>query len=212
MPYNKDKPDFWDKNEETWAETEDYPDGVYLRSNGRPDPRKGRLTNRQATFAKLVVEGIYSNTECARRAGFSDNTAQVYATKLLDGHHFPHVVEYIGELREERQRRYGVTLQGQLERLYHLSRGAEEAGQYSAAINSEKIRSALGGLTIDRRETINTMDQLSRDEITARLALLQQKYPQAFQLDASPMKDVTPSPRKAASELIDYVDKPSKKS
>lgn len=203
MPYNKDKPDFWDKNEETWAETEDYPDGVYLRSNGRPDPRKGRLTNRQATFAKLVVEGIYSNTECARRAGFSDNTAQVYATKLLDGHHFPHVVEYIGELREERQRRYGVTAIGQLERLAKLSKGAEDAGQFSAAINAEKIRSALGGLTIDRRETINTMDQLSRDEITARLALLQQKYPQAFQIEATAIKDITPNEPRPRSELLE---------
>jgi hypothetical protein len=41
----------------------------------------------------------------------------------------------------------------------------------------------LGGLTIDRRETINTIDQLSRDEITARLAALQKQYPQAFQID-----------------------------
>jgi DNA-binding CsgD family transcriptional regulator len=203
MPYNKNKPDFWDKTEETWAETEDYPDGVYLKADGKPDPRKGKLTNRQKTFARLVSEGIYSNSECARRAGFAEDTAGAYAVKLLDGHHYPHVVEYIAELREERQRKYGVTLQGQLERLYHLSRGAEEAGQYSAAINSEKIRSALGGLTIDRRETINTMDQLSRDEITARLALLQQKYPQAFQIDVVPMKDITPNEPRTRSEILE---------
>ena len=41
-----------------------------------------------------------------------------------------------------------------------------------------------GGLTIDRRETINTLDQMSRDEITARLAALQKQYPQAFQIDS----------------------------
>jgi hypothetical protein len=95
----------------------------------------------------------------------------------------PHVVAYIQELREQRERRYGVTLIGQLQRLDELSRGAQDANQYSAAINAEKIRSALGGLTIDRRETINTIDQLSRDEITARLAALQKQYPQAFQID-----------------------------
>jgi hypothetical protein len=60
--------------------------------------------------------------------------------------------------------------------------GAEQAGQYSAAINAEKIRSALGGLTVDRREQVNTIDQMSRDQITARLMELQQKYPQAFDL------------------------------
>ena len=203
MPYNKNKPDFWDKTPETFAKTEEYPDGVYLRANGRPDPRKGKLTNRQRTFAELIVEGIYSNTECARRAGFAAAAASDYAKKLLNNVDFPHVVELVTELREEKQRRYGVTALGQLKRLAELSKGAEDAGQFSAAINAEKIRSALGGLTIDRRETINTLDQMSRDEITARLAALQQKYPSAFQLDAEPMKDVTPHGSRTRSEILE---------
>lgn len=193
MPYNKGNPDFWEKSEDTWAETEAYPEGVYLQANGKPDPRKGKLTARQKTFAQLVTEGLYSNAECARRAGFSSDTAGAYAAKLLNGHDFPHVVAHIAELREERERRYGVTLMGQLERLHKLSRGAEEANQYSAAIVAEKLRAALGGLTVDRRETINSIDHLSRDEITARLAALQLKYPQAFQIEHTAMKDVTPS-------------------
>jgi hypothetical protein len=72
-----------------FVRTEEYPDGVHVRADGKPDPRKGKLTNRQMTFAKLIVEGIYSNAECARRAGFTDNTAREYARKLLDGQHFP---------------------------------------------------------------------------------------------------------------------------
>jgi DNA-binding CsgD family transcriptional regulator len=186
-----------------FVRTEEYPDGVHVRANGRPDPRKGKLTNRQETFCRLIVEGIHSNTECARLAGFAADTARVYATTLLNGQDYPHVVERITELREERQRRYGVTAIGQLERLAKLSRGAEDAGQFSAAINAEKLRSALGGLTIDRRETINTLDQLSRDEITSRLAALQQKYPQAFQLEASPIKDITPREPRPRSELLE---------
>ena len=149
-----------------------------------------QLTNRQMTFAQKIVEGIYSNAECARLAGYAHENVAVTASKLLNGRDYPHVVEYIQELRQERERRYGVSTIGQLERLYQLSRGAEDAGQFSAAINAEKIRSALGGLTIDRRETINTIDQLSRDEITARLAALQKQYPQAFQIEGS-YKDIT---------------------
>ena len=149
-----------------------------------------QLTNRQRTFARHIVEGIYSNTECARKAGYSAEVANVSASKLLNGRDYPHLVEYIQELRDERERRYGVTTLGQLERLYKLSLGAEDAGHFSAAINAEKIKSALGGLTIDRRETINTIDQLSRDEITARLASLQKQYPQAFVIDGT-AEDVT---------------------
>lgn len=162
-----------------------------------------QLTNRQKTFARHIVEGIYSNAECARKAGYARDSAHVNASKMLNGKDFPHVLEYIQELRDERERRYGVTQIGQLERLHKLSLGAEEAGQFSAAINAEKIRSALGGLTIDRRETINTIDQLSRDEITARLAALQKQYPQAFQIEAD-YKDVTPDEQGTRSELLEY--------
>ena len=70
----------------------------------------------------------------------------------------------------------------QLKRLDELSRGAEEAGQYSAAINAEKIRSALGGLTIDRREQqhVHQLDSMTKQDIVARLAELRKSYPHAF--------------------------------
>ena len=163
-----------------------------------------KLTNRQMTFAQKIVEGIYSNAECARKAGYSHDVAYNTASKLLNGRDYPHVLEYITELRQERERRYGVTTIGQLERLHQLSLGAEDAGQFSAAINAEKIRSALGGLTIDRRETINTIDQLSRDEITTRLAALQKQYPQAFQIEGT-YKDVT-NEQGTGGKLLDAIE------
>ena len=89
-------------------------------------------------------------------------------------------MEYIQELQQEREKRYGVTVIGQLKRLSELSKGAEEAGQFSASINAEKIRSALGGLTIDRRENIHTLDDLSKEEILSRLENIKKQYPQAF--------------------------------
>jgi len=143
-------------------------------------PKEKFLTNRQKEFCKLVCEGIYSNAECARKAGYSHGQANKTASLLLNGRDFPLVVEHLKELREERERKYGVTVIGQLKRFSELSKGAEEQGQYSASINAEKIRSALGGLTIDRRETTHQLDQLSRDEIVARLSEIRKQYPSAF--------------------------------
>jgi hypothetical protein len=168
------------------------------------DKQERKLTARQKSFAQFIVEGVYSNAECARKAGYAPDTAAVYASKLLNGREYPHVLEYIEELREERERRYGVTTIGQLERLAQLSKGAEQAGQFSAAINAEKIRSALGGLTIDRRENINTIDQMSRTEILGRLEALRKQYPQAFVIDN--MKDVTPHEPRTGSPVLDYVE------
>lgn len=146
-----------------------------------------KLTNRQKTFARHYVDGTHSNAECARLAGYSDKNgiAKIQAHKLLNAKDFPHVAEYVAELREERERKYGVTLMGQLKRLRDLSEGAEEAGQFSAAINAEKTRSALGGLTTDRRETnhFHAIENMSREEIESRLSELRQAHPNVF-LDA----------------------------
>jgi len=176
---------------------------VSKEAKERLEEEHGRkLTNRQMTFAQKYVEGVFSNAECARQAGYAHTTAREIASKLLNGRDFPHVLDYIQELREERERRYGVTTIGQLQRLSELSKGAEEAGHFSAAINAEKIRSALGGLTVDRRENINQIDQMSKDEIVSRLAKLQQMYPQAFQIEGN-FKDVTPREPRPRIELLD---------
>jgi len=143
-----------------------------------------KLTNRQKTFARHYVDGTRSNAECARMAGYSDKNgiAKIQAHKLLNATDFPHVSEYIEELREDRERKYGVTLMGQLKRLRDLSIGAEDKGQFSAAINAEKTRSALGGLTIDRRETnhFHAIENMSREEIESRLSELRQNHPSVF--------------------------------
>jgi len=72
------------------------------------------LTNRQKTFARHIVEGIYSNAECARKAGYSPDQAKDYASRLLNGRDYPPVLVYSTELRDERARRNGVTTLGQL--------------------------------------------------------------------------------------------------
>ena len=72
---------------------------------------------------------------------------------------------------------------GQLKRFADLSKGAEESGQFSAAVNAEKYRSNLGGLSVDRRETniTHSLDKLSREEIIGRLAEIRKNYPSAFE-------------------------------
>tara|TARA_R100000935_G_scaffold14224_1_gene28546 strand:+ start:9773 stop:10360 length:588 start_codon:yes stop_codon:yes gene_type:complete len=143
-----------------------------------------KLTNRQKEFARHFVDATHSNAECARLAGYSDKNgiAKVQAHKLLNPKYFPHVAEYVVEMREERERKYGVTLMGQLKRLRDLSMGAEDAGQFSAAINAEKTRSALGGLTTDRRETshFHAIESMNREEIENRLSELRSSHPTAF--------------------------------
>ena len=152
---------------------------------------KHQLTNRQKEFAKYIVEGIYSNSKCARLSGYAESSSHIQASKLLNGKDFPLVTEYINELREEREKKYGVTLIGQLKRFSELSHKAEEEGQFSASINAEKIRSSLGGLSVDKREiqNVHTIDKLSRDEIVARLSELRKAHSYAFEGEYKRIED-----------------------
>ena len=141
-----------------------------------------KLTNRQREFARHYVDGMRSNAACARLAGYAEGASRIQAHKLLDPALFPHVAELISELREDRERRYGVTLLGQIKRLRELSEGAEGSEQYSAAINAEKTISSLGGLTVDRRETshFHAIENINSKELEDRLLKLRDEYPQAF--------------------------------
>lgn len=154
-----------------------------------------KLSMRQRKFAEIFVEGECSATQAAIQAGYSPNGASQQAYRMLNPKEYPQVVTYLSQLREDMEIRYGVTKEGMLKRLHALSRGAETEGQFSAAINAEKIRASLGGLTIDRRETINTVQDLSKDQVITRLEELRKKHPTAFAViegeysEAQPIED-----------------------
>jgi len=150
-----------------------------------------KLSMRQRRFAERFVEGDCSATQAAIEAGYSPKAAGQQAYKLLSSAECPQVVAYIAQLREDMEIRYGVTKEGMLKRLYTLSRGAEEQGQYSSAIVAEKARASLGGLTIDRRETINTVQDMTKDQVLARLEDLRKKHPSAFSVIDASYEDVT---------------------
>ena len=159
------------------------------------------LSMRQRRFAERFIEGDCSATQAAIEAGYSPKAAGQQAYKLLNPAECPQVVAYIAQLREDMEMRYGVTKEGMLKRLYTLSRGAEDGGQFSAAINAEKIRASLGGLTIDRRETINTVQDMTKDQVLARLEDLRKKHPGAFAVIEGQYEELTNEPRPRGTAL-----------
>ena len=81
-----------------------------------------KLTERQMKFAHEIVsnEGRKTATECARDAGFEPEHARQYASKLQNPKLYPLVVKYIGELREEWQKKYEVTYDRHISELAKL--------------------------------------------------------------------------------------------
>ena len=71
-----------------------------------------RLTDKQKSFAQKLIynEGRMTPTECAIEAGYDKDSAHVRASELKNPKLYPLVVKYIGELREEVQKKYEITI------------------------------------------------------------------------------------------------------
>jgi len=132
-----------------------------------------RLTPMQMKFAELLIyfEGRKYAYECAVEAGYSKDTARSQASQLQNPKLYPHVVKYIGELKEERNKKYGVNYGGHLTELARIRDEALKARSYSAATVAEKARGQVGGLYIEQKIVrTGKIEDLSEEELDTRIA------------------------------------------
>ena len=107
----------------------------------------------QIKFAELLVfnEGRKTATECAIEAGYEKDSAYVRASELRNPKRFPLVVKYIGELREEMQKKHEITFEKHIAELAKLREESRAKGAWSAAINAEVARGKAAGLYIEQK-------------------------------------------------------------
>ena len=133
----------------------------------------------QMKFAHLLVsnEGRMNGDECAREAGYSEDRARVTASELQSPKKYPLVVKYIGELREEYQKKYAVTFERHITELGKIRQEALKKGAWSAAVNAEVARGKAAGLYIEQK-IIRTgkLDDLSEDELENRMKEIINEY------------------------------------
>jgi len=138
-----------------------------------------RLTEMQMKFAHEIVsnEGRKNGTECAISAGYANDSAGVRAAELQNPKRFPLVVKYIGELRDEYQKKYAVTFERHIAELGKLRMEALKKGAWSAAINAEVARGKAAGLYIEQK-IIRTgkIDDLSEAELENRMKEIIDQY------------------------------------
>ena len=137
------------------------------------------LTEMQMKFAHEVVtnEGRKNATECATDAGYTKDTAVVKASQLQNPKLYPLVVKYIGELREEYQKKYAVTFERHISELAKIRIDALKKGAWSAAVNAEVARGKAAGLYVEQK-IIRTgkIDDLSEAELENRMKEIIDQY------------------------------------
>jgi len=138
-----------------------------------------RLTEMQMKFAHELVtnEGRMNGTEAAVAAGYSQDRAAVTASELQNPKLYPLVVQYIGELRAENQKKYDVTFESHIMELGKIKNEALKNKAWSAAVNAEVARGKAAGLYIEQK-IIRTgkLDDLSEEELDKRLAEVLDQY------------------------------------
>ncbi len=123
-------------------------------------------------FAELLVynEGRMTGTEAARQAGYEPDRARTTAAELRNANKFPLVAKYIGELREEIQKKYEVTFENHIAELAKLREESRQKGAWSAAINAEVARGKAAGLYIDQKIIkYGSLDSLTPAELEAKM-------------------------------------------
>jgi phage terminase small subunit len=138
-----------------------------------------KLTEMQMKFAHELVtnEGRMNGTEAAVAAGYSQDRASVTASELQNPKLYPLVVQYIGELRTENQKKYDITFESHIMELGKIKNEALKNKAWSAAVNAEVSRGKAAGLYIEQK-IIRTgkLDDLSEEELDRRLAEVLDQY------------------------------------
>jgi hypothetical protein len=134
--------------------------------------RNDGLTDKQRVFVKIYSEneGRMTPTECARQAGYSEASANVTASVLLNGKRYPKVVNAIIDRRAELEKTHEVKLNKHVQELARLREKSLSEKSYSAAVNAERLRGQAAGLYIDRKEIrTGSIDSMSREDVLKQL-------------------------------------------
>ena len=150
-----------------------------------------RLTEMQRRFAEYIVfnEGKTTGMEAAIAAGYSKDRSRVEASELQNPKLSPLVVKYIGELREENQKKYEITFERHIAELAKLRELAIKRGSFSSAVNAEVSRGKAAGLYVEQK-IIKTgkLEELTELELESRMKQIIDDY--APILDAKPIEEI----------------------
>lgn len=179
------------------------------------------LTDKQRKFALELItnEGRLTATECAIAAGYEKDSASVRASELQNPKKYPLVVQYIGELRAEFQKKYEITYENHISELAKIRNKALDDGAWTAAVNAEVSRGKAAGLYIEQK-IIRTgkLDDLSEEELDKRISeVLDQYSPILEGVESKELKAVVKSKQeqirlnpeqrnKLTTEVLNYSD------
>ena len=140
-----------------------------------------RLTEMQKRFAEYIIfggpDGPVSQSEAAVLAGYSKNRCRQEGSELMNPRVSPLVAKYIGELKEERLKKFEVNYENHIAELARLREAALKKGSFSSAVNAETNRGKAAGLYIDRKIIKHgKLEELTEEQLEAKMKQILTDY------------------------------------
>ena len=140
-----------------------------------------RLTEMQKRFAEFIVfggpEGPVSQMEAAKLAGYSHNRSRQEGSELMNPRLSPLVAKFVGELKEERLKKFEVNYETHIAELDRIKQMALKKGSFSSAVNAETNRGKAAGLYIDRKIIKHgKLEELTEEQLEAKMKQILTDY------------------------------------
>ena len=162
------------------------------------------LNRRQRNFIWISVNNPrLSLVECAHKAGYT--SPRQMANKLMSK---PIIRKEYNYLMNEAKKKYELNYDRAVQDLYDIRDKAMEAGSFNAAISAQNSLLKVGGLIVDRKEVMfGKVDQMSRDEVEARLSQLMGNVVEASLENKDPDPNLVDLPEKNQEDIDAMTDK-----
>ena len=111
------------------------------------------------------------------KAGYSPDSAYQRAYENLNPKICPHVVKYIGDLKDDFRRKNNIDPDKHMGRLQHLGIKAEENKMYGIALQSEIARGKVAGYYVEKRMNLNkSLDENTEEELENKMKNILHDY------------------------------------
>ena len=140
-----------------------------------------RLTEMQMRFAEFIVfggqHGPMTQGEAAIAAGYSEKRARAEGSELMNPRLSPLVAKFVGELKEERLKKFEVNYETHIAELDRIKQMALKKGSFSSAVNAETNRGKAAGLYIDRKIIKHgKLEELTEEQLEAKMKQILTDY------------------------------------
>jgi|TARA_B100001971_G_C18182486_1_gene533644 phage terminase small subunit len=130
-----------------------------------------KITSKQRKYIDLYCSkyGEWSGAKIAIEAGYEKGSAHTRSAELLDHRKYPQVVMEIDRRLADFRKLWSIDKDKSMAALFKIKEKADAKGNYGVAAKCEELRGKLGGLYIEKLQTMSIHKELTAEDLTTKM-------------------------------------------